>query len=98
VRATDGAIATFSAPGGLDGTIGYAINTSGVITGIYLDTNNANYGFIRRANGAITTFSAPGAGAAASQGTISNNLNTAGAIAGYYIDASNVNHGFLLTQ
>lgn len=53
----------FNAPdggtGSDQGTVGVAINTSGAITGYYIDSNNNHHGYVRSANGAITEFNPP---------------------------------------
>jgi hypothetical protein len=99
VRAADGAITTFDAPGAgtgaMQGTMGGSINPAGTIPGTYIDANSANHGYVRAADGAITTFDAPGAGTGSGQGTVPFTNNQSGAIVGYYLDANNVNHGFL---
>ena len=102
VRAPNGAITTFDAPGAGTrpgqgtGGLGGAINPAGTIAGNYIDANFECHGFVRATNGAITTFDAPDAGTGLFQGTIPFGSNPAGAIVGYYIDASNVFHGFLV--
>ena len=72
VRTANGTISTFDAPGagtgpptgGLStknqGTIPTGINSSGVITGTYVDSNLAYHGFVRSATGTISTFDVPG--------------------------------------
>ena len=96
-----GAITTFDIAGaGTDagqGTLAGANNTSGTITGFYVDTNNASHAFVRAKQGGILTFDAPGAGTGAFQGTVPFGITPSGAITGFYIDASNVRHGFLRT-
>jgi predicted membrane protein len=72
VRAANGTITTFSAPGagttphggnyGTAGTGSFSINTAGIIAGTYTDANFVAHGFVRAANGTITAFDAPGAG------------------------------------
>ena len=51
VRAANGTITTFDAPGAgtgtLQGTAGISINTAGVITGTYFDANGVAHGFVR---------------------------------------------------
>jgi predicted membrane protein len=99
VRAADGTITTFDAPGAgtdeFEGTIPAGINPAGVIAGEYIDMDFVYHGFVRAANGTITTFDAPGA--EGSVGTIPNNINAAGAITGVYFDASFRQHGFVRT-
>jgi len=94
LRARDGTITTFDAPGAID-TFSYSINPAEAIAGTYDDANGVNHGFLRAPDVAITTFDVPGAGTGSGQGTIAASTNPTGAIAGWYIDASNVNHGFL---
>lgn len=101
LRAPDGQITSFDAPGaglghGLDqGTVATSINDWGAVAGQFQDSSYVFHGFVRYPNGAFTTFDAPGAGTGAFQGTLGESINPAGEIAGYYIDGNNVSHGFL---
>lgn len=74
VRAPDGTITTFDAPGAgtgqFQGTFAYNINPAGAIAGQYLDANNVYHGYVRAPDGAITTFDAPDAGTGAFQGRL----------------------------
>jgi hypothetical protein len=110
VRAADGSIASFDAPGGIHtiGTSTQAINAGGTVTGYYeYEVSQEDggvvplaYGFVRAVDGSFTTFSAPGAGTGgypANQGTYPLSINAAGTITGYYIDANGVSHGFTRT-
>jgi predicted membrane protein len=103
VRAANGTIITFDAPGAGtgpgQGTSAFGINPAGVIEGQYTDASNVPHGFVRDANGAITAFDVPGAGTGPFHGSFvfSEAINHAGAIAGAYFDSSNVVHGFLRT-
>jgi len=101
VRAPDGAITTFDAPGAgtgaFQGTFPEGINRAGRIAGEYVDASNVSHGFLRAPDGTFTTFDVSGAGTGSGQGTIPNSNNAADAITGYYVDASNVAHGFLRT-
>jgi len=94
-------IITFDAPGSGtgpgQGTITFAINPAGTISGRYADAGTAIHGFVRTRDGAIITFDAPGAGTGPRQGTRPFSINPAGTSAGYYNDASGVFHGFLRT-
>jgi hypothetical protein len=94
-------IITFDAPGAGtgpgQGTIAFAINPAGTISGRYADAGGAIHAILRTADGAIITFDAPGAGTGPRQGTRPFSINPAGASAGYYSDASGVFHGFLRT-
>src|SRR5262245_12506934 len=95
-------IITFDAPGGGtgpgQGTITFAINPAGTISGRYADSGGAIHGFVRTRDGAIITFDAPGAGTGPRQGTRPFSINPAGTTAGYYNDASGVFHGFLRSR
>jgi hypothetical protein len=70
VRAPDGAITTFDAPGAgteiYQGTITEGINPGGETAGYYLDASYVVHGFLRSPDGAFATFDAPGAGTGAS--------------------------------
>src|SRR5262245_195571 len=77
------------------GTIAFAINPRGTISGRYADASTAIHAIVRYPNGAIITFDAPGAGTGFRQGTRAFSINPAGATAGYYNDPSNVFHGLL---
>src|SRR5262245_1467351 len=92
-------ITTFDGPGaGTDpgqGTIAFAINPAGTISGRYADSAGAIHAILRFANGAIISFDAPGAGTGPRQGTRPFSINPAGATGGYYNDASGMFHGFL---
>src|SRR5438128_2894436 len=94
-------ITTFDAPGAGtgpgQGTITFAINPAGTISGRYADAGGAIHAIVRRPDGAIITFDAPGAGTGPRQGTRPFSINPAGVTAGYYNDASGVFHGFLRT-
>jgi len=99
VRAPNGKITTFNAPGAGtaagEGTTAYAINPRGAITGYFADANMADHGFVRAPDGKITTFDAPGAGTAAGEGTVGASISPNGLVAGYDVDGSDVAHGFL---
>ena len=104
VRAPDGTIAVFDAPGAgtgtFQGTQPVGINPAGTIVGQYVDSSGVNHGFLRAADGTITTFDVSGAGTGSGQGSFpycNNAVGAIGAITGYYIDSSDVFHGFLRT-
>src|SRR5205809_325616 len=95
-------ITTFDAPGAGtgpgQGTIAFAINPAGTISGRYADAGGATHGILRAPDGTITTFDAPDAGTGPGQGTFVFTgfcLNPAGVIAGSSLDASDVYHGVL---
>lgn len=98
VRAADGTITSFSAPGAgsganpdHQGTFPTSINNSGRIAGYYTDANGVSHGFVRTPDGTFTSFDPSG-----SAGTFAESLNARGVIAGYYVDAvSGTNHGFV---
>ena len=46
VRARDGGITTFDAPGTGQGTTPFTVNQSGAIVGYYVDESNAYHGFL----------------------------------------------------
>jgi hypothetical protein len=95
VRASDGTMTTFDAPGAGtgagQGTNAVCINEAKVITGFYLDANTMFHGFVRFGDGAIATFDGPNAIL-----TVGYSINAAGAITGHYRDASTTSHGFVL--
>src|SRR6266487_1861819 len=94
-------ITTFDAPGAGtgpgQGTITFAINPAGTISGRYADAGDAIHAILRTPDGAIITFDAPGAGTGPRQGTRPFSINPAGTSAGYFNDATGVFHGFLRT-
>ena len=94
-------ITTFDAPGAGtgpgQGTITFAINPAGTISGRYADAGGAIHAILRSPDGTIITFDAPGAGTGPRQGTRPFSINPAGTSAGYFNDASGVFHGFLRT-
>ena len=80
------------------GTFGVAINTSGVITGNYVDASNATYGFVRATDGTLTTFHAPGLGTG--DGPMPNvtspqAINAAAVVTGYFYHGGAGPHGFV---
>ncbi len=99
VRAPDGTIATFDAPGAGtgsgQGTYAVGINPAGTIVGISQDNNGVYHGLLRTADGKITIFDIPAAGTGAGQGTQGEGINPSGVVVGYYTGANNVSHGFV---
>jgi hypothetical protein len=81
VRAADGTITTFDAPGaGFSGTMPYAINTAGTITGWYVSAaSETQIGFVRATDGTITTFDGY---PSPSSPTLPAGVNSAGVIVG----------------
>ncbi len=104
ILATDGTITTFDVPDAgmipdsFEGTYPFGINTSGAITGWYVDSSDVNHGFIRNKDGSFTTFDVPGAGTAPGQGPYPFGISPNGAVTGYSYDANNVGHGFVRTK
>lgn len=96
VRAANGTVTTFDAPGAAQGTLPFGLNSAGEVTGAYLDASLVYHGFVRAPGGAITTFDGPGAGAGSAlvQGTIPACISPSGVIVGYYVDTRGVAHGF----
>src|SRR5262249_1521088 len=94
-------IITFDGPGAGtgpgQGTIAFAINPAGTISGRYADSAGAIHAILRFANGSMISFDAPGAGTGNRQGTRPFSINPAGATASYYSGGNNVFHGFLRT-
>jgi len=81
----DGSITNFDAPdagtGAGQGTFVWGndnINPSRAITGFYIDSNNADHGFVRDPHGSITEFDAPGGAG----GTSGWGINPVGEITG----------------
>jgi hypothetical protein len=101
LRAPNGRITTFDAPGAGpgegEGTFPMSINSNGTVVGYVQDTDMLTHGFSRSVDGRITTFDVPGAGTVVGtwEGTFPTNNNEAGAIAGFYADVSWGIHGFL---
>jgi hypothetical protein len=105
VRARDGNITTFDAPGAdttafdFNGTFVGSINPGGATAGIYYDVNSVVHSFLRASDGTFVTFDAPGAGTTPfsfpAQGTFANNLNPASPITGDYVDANSASHGYV---
>lgn len=105
LRARDGTITAFDAPGagtGLcQGTQGFSINSEGAVVGKTIDSGYVQHGMLRARDGTITVFDPPGAGTGLTgipfvgQGTIALSISPEGVIAGNYLDANNVPHCFL---
>src|SRR5260370_326715 len=93
---TNTTITTFDAPGAGtaagQGTIAFAVNISGAITGFTRDANNARHGFLRAPDGTFTIFDDPAAGTCSAscgnirngQGTPAYAVNPSGHIVGFY--------------
>jgi hypothetical protein len=96
-----GVFTTFDAPdagnvpGSLQGTYPFGINTSGAITGWYVDEANVNHGFVRDRHGELVEFDVPGAGTGPFQGANAYSIAPNGAVTGFYLDPDNAVHGFV---
>ena len=94
-------IIAFDAPGAGtgfgQGTLAFAINPSGTITGVTRDTNLVRHVFLRDRKGNYTIFDAPGAGTSARLGTRAFSINAAGTITGWYDGNSGPAHGYVRT-
>jgi hypothetical protein len=104
VRAADGTISEFFAPGGGDNinTTPQGINSAGTIAGHYSEYRFLSpgnpvpefFGFVRTADGTLTSFTAPGAAIGWNEGTLFNSINDSGAITGRY-EGSTTHGGFV---
>ena len=93
VRAADGTVTSFDVSNdGGSSTDPEVINASGVVAGLYTDSQYLQHGFVREANGKIKVFDAPNASSIGITG-----INTDGTIAGWYLDNNSVWHGFIRT-
>ena len=94
LRAKNGTITTFDAPGAgttgsFPGTYAVGINPEGTIAGMYTDANNGSHGFLRASDGTFTTFDPPGRIAIFAPFSFGQNLyiNPDGAITGTYFES-----------
>jgi hypothetical protein len=88
VRASDGQITEFTAPGAIF-TLAVGINGSGEVIG-FSGSGGPQSGMLRTAVGVVTTFNAPDA----TNGTFGASINRAGGVTGLYFDLNNISHGF----
>jgi hypothetical protein len=100
----DGTYTEFSAPGAGNVKGSYqgtytstfsGLNQFGEITGGYIDSENADHGYVRYPDGTIIAFDVSGAGTGSGQGTYAASLTDFGIVTGAYVDSGNVYHGFL---
>ncbi len=84
VRAADGTITSFEAPGASHGTVPAFITPQGSIVGTYTDANFSTNIFQRAKDGTITTLDIPSPGAS----IYAVVANSAGAIAGAFFDSN----------
>jgi hypothetical protein len=101
VRAFNGKITTFDAPGAGTGAYQgtevlpvHSLNLAGDLAGYFVDSSKVLHGFLRTANGKITTFDAPGAGTGGGEGTYGHSINLEGEISGTVVDGSFVRHAY----
>jgi len=88
---------TFTYPGAT-ATYALGINTKDQIVGYYVDSSNADHGFILtnpKGGGGQTWQSVDEPSGA--RGTVITDINDNDEICGYYVDASRVQHGFVAT-
>jgi hypothetical protein len=99
VRDPEGRFTTFDAPGAGTGPFQgtgcfsdcpVSLNNRGALTGVYVDANYVQHGYLRNPDGKILTIDPDGA-----TGTLPYSMNDSGAITGYYLDGNYVYHGFL---
>jgi hypothetical protein len=99
LRKKDGTTTVFQASGedAVEGMVAFTLNCGDEITGVTVDGNNANHGFVRFASGKIKIFDAasPNTGTGSNQGTRPTTINDVGEVIGYYVDENNVSHGFI---
>jgi N-acetylneuraminic acid mutarotase len=102
IRAANGSFTTFEAPGAGsnghsdEGTVPFAINAAGTVTGYYKGATGGAHGFVRAVSGAITSFDGPQVlGNGGYLGTNPTSIDAAGEIAGTYVDASLKRHAFV---
>lgn len=99
VRDPEGRFTTFDVPGAGTGAFQgtgcfsdcpVSLNNRGALTGVYVDANYVQHGYLRNPDGKITTIDPRGATV-----TLPYSINDSGAITGYYLDPNYVYHGFL---
>lgn len=106
IRTADGNLTTFDVPGAdtnpadEEGSTITGINSRGMTSGYYGDSNFLAHGFLRSPDGNFTSFDAPGAAGPGGPppvfaGTFPESLNIQGAIAGFYTDANLLFHSFV---
>lgn len=98
--AASGTVTEFDVTGaptniGHRGSAPLSINTTGEITGMYVDGNAVRHGFVRATDGTFTTFDTPGAGSNPTLGTIAMSVNAGGTVTGFYIDSNQLSHAFV---
>jgi uncharacterized membrane protein len=92
VRAADGTITTFDAPGDAGGTRAHGINAHGDIVGTFGEADQSSHGYRRAANGTIKTTEPKNSVQSAAAG-----INDNGLITGSFVDSNGFTHGFLRT-
>ncbi len=90
VRATNGTITSFDAPGDVNGTHPSSIDSQGEITGYYCDVNELCHGFTRSPDGVIVSFDP-----AEVAGTYPFSIGSHGLVTGYYWDTEYQGRGFV---
>jgi hypothetical protein len=87
--APDGTITQVVPPGAENMQTG-TINSSGVLTGWFVDASGTYHGFIRAVDGTFTIFDVPD-----SDGTVAQSINDDGTVAGFYIRDDGIYPGFI---
>jgi hypothetical protein len=93
VRASNGTITEYSAPGAGtsagQGGGSASVTALGVITGYFFNSDSVPIGFVRTPDGKFTTFNVPG-----SSGTAAFSLNLLDTVTGVYADTNFAFHGY----
>jgi hypothetical protein len=106
LRAPDGTITTFDAPGAANqaasGTLATDINASGIIVGVLygqLFNGSGQRSFVRDADGNITVFDPPGVGPPppgnGGTGSAASGINASGTTVGTFTDPNDIQHGYI---
>jgi hypothetical protein len=93
LRAPDGTVATFDAPGGTNGTYVNGVSADGWLAGYTIDGEFVAHGFVRSPEGKIKVFDAP-----ESTGTFAQTAGGRGdrhGVIGFYDDSAGNAHGYL---
>ncbi len=96
VRAADGAVTEYDAPGagtgpgqGTDLCTDDCLNASGAVAGASIDATNVYHGFVRSKDGDFTAFDPPG-----SADTFEAGISEGGDVVGAFVDGNGVYHGY----
>jgi hypothetical protein len=92
--ASSKSFATFDLSDATYGTFAYGVNSTGTITGFYVDANNELHAFLRDNSGNAANVDPPGT-APGTLGAQALGINAGGAITGYFVDTNFLFHGFI---